>query len=750
MATLLARLGRASYRHRGLVSVAWLAILGAVVTLLLTVGGSFDDEFTIPGSESQEALDQLDQASPGTAGISAQIVFVAPDGSTVADPANAAAIQQVVAAAGRAPQVASVVSPFDSSAISPDGRAALATVQYDVAHEDLAPDSLDALTETTDAAEDAGFEVAVGGNAFGTTGVTIGATEFVGVAVAVAVLALTFGSLLAAGMNLLTALVGIAVGMGGLLLASNVITLSSTAPTLALMIGLAVGIDYTLFILTRHRTQLASGMDPEESAARAVGTAGSAVVFAGLTVVIALSGLAVVGIPFLTVMGVGAAGTVLVAVLVALTLLPALLGFAGKRLAPEPGSRTARRELADAQETTGAGGSLGARWTRLVTRRPLLTVLLVVAGLAVLAVPAPQLRLALPDNSTAAPDSPERQAYDLISENFGPGLNGPLVVLVEGLDPATAQQSVGLVAGAVGGTPTGTPGQFEGGLDDVAFAQPSLLPDGTTAIVTVIPESGPQEEATNALVADLRDLAPELEQRTGADLAVTGQTAVAIDVSDRLGKALLPFALVVVGLALILLLLVFRSILVPVKAAIGFLLSVGASFGAVVAVFQWGWFGDLLGVPATGPVISFLPVILMAVLFGLAMDYEVFLVSRMREEYVQGAAPRDAVVTGARHAARVVVAAALIMFSVFASFVTIDDVIVKAIAFGLTVGILIDAFLVRMTLVPAVLALLGRSAWWLPRRLDRLLPDLDVEGTRLGPVHPATPAREPQPAASVS
>src|SRR4051795_8034680 len=342
MATLLARLGRASYRHRGLVSVAWLAILGAVVTLLLTVGGSFDDEFTIPGSESQEALDQLDQASPGTAGISAQIVFVAPDGSTVADPANAAAIQQVVAAAGRAPQVASVVSPFDSSAISPDGRAALATVQYDVAHEDLAPDSLDALTETTDAAEDAGFEVAVGGNAFGTTGVTIGATEFVGVAVAVAVLALTFGSLLAAGMNLLTALVGIAVGMGGLLLTSNVVTLSSTAPTLALMIGLAVGIDYTLFILSRHRTQLAAGMDTEESAARAVGTAGSAVVFAGLTVIIALSGLAVVGIPFLTVMGVGAAGTVLVAVGVALALLPALLGFSGARRPRPPPPAPAR------------------------------------------------------------------------------------------------------------------------------------------------------------------------------------------------------------------------------------------------------------------------------------------------------------------------------------------------------------------------------------------------------------------------
>jgi RND superfamily putative drug exporter len=747
MATLLARLGRASFRHRGLVSIAWLALLGAVVALLVTVGGSFDDRFTIPGSESQDALDQLDAASPGAAGVGAQIVFVAPEGATVADPAVAGAIEQVLAAAERSPQVETVVSPFVSSAVSPDQRAALATVTFDVPREDLDPSSLDALQATTAAAQDAGLEVAVGGNAFGTTGVTVGATEFIGVAVAVLVLVLTFGSLLAAGMNLLTALVGIGVGMGGLLLVSNLVTLSSSAPTLALMIGLAVGIDYTLFILSRHRTQLATGMDPEESAARATGTAGSAVVFAGLTVVIALSGLAVVGIPFLTVMGVGAAGTVLVAVLVALTLLPALLGFAGGRLAPKPGSRAARRELADAQETTGAGGSMGARWTRLVTRRPLLTVLAVLSGLVVLAIPAPQLQLALPDNSTAAPESPQRQAYDLISENFGPGLNGPLVVLAENLDPATAEQAVQRIAVAIGGMPTETPGQFEGGLDDVAYAMPSVLGNATTAIVTVIPESGPQEEATNALVAELRDLAPELEADTGADLAVTGQTAVAIDVSDRLADALLPFALVVVGLALVLLLLVFRSILVPIKAAVGFLLSVGASFGAVVAVFQWGWLADLFGVPATGPVISFLPVILMAVLFGLAMDYEVFLVSRMREEYVHGAEPREAVVTGARHAARVVVAAALIMFSVFASFVTIEDVIVKAIALGLAVGILVDAFLVRMTLVPAVLALLGRSAWWLPRWLDRILPDLDVEGARLTAGQPVTPTEERHPAA---
>jgi RND superfamily putative drug exporter len=741
MARLLARLGRACFRHRGLVGTAWLALLGAVVALLLTLGSSFDDAFTIPGSESQDALEQLAEVSPGAAGAAAQIVFVAPEGSTLTDPAVAGAIEAVVAEAGRAPQVATVVSPFESSAISPDGRAALATVGYDVARGELEPASLDALQETTAAAEGVGLEVAVGGNAFGTTGVHIGATEFVGVAVAVLVLVLTFGSLLAAGMNLLTAFVGIAVGMGGLLLTSNLVTLSSTAPTLALMIGLAVGIDYTLFILSRHRTQLATGMDPEDSTARAVGTAGSAVVFAGLTVVIALSGLAVVGIPFLTVMGLGAAGTVLVAVLVALTLLPALLGFAGARLVPRSGSRTERRELADAQET---GSSMGTRWGRLVTRRPLLTVLAVLAGLAVLAIPAPQLQLALPDNSTAALGSPERQAYELISEHFGPGLNGPLVVLAEGLDPATAQQDVGAITAAIGGVPTQTPGEFDGGLDGVAYARPTVLGDGTTGLVTVIPVSGPQEEVTNELVAELRAEAPGLEAQTGAQLAVTGQTAVAIDVSDRLADALLPFALVVVGMALVLLVLVFRSVLVPVKAVAGFLLSVAAAFGAVVAVFQWGWLDGVFGVPSTGPVISFLPIMLMAILFGLAMDYEVFLVSRMREEYVHGAGPREAVVTGARHAARVVVAAALIMFSVFASFVAIEDVIVKAIAFGLAVGILVDAFLVRMTLVPAVLALLGRSAWWLPRWLDRVLPDLDVEGARLG-APAGTPEREPVP-----
>jgi RND superfamily putative drug exporter len=361
----------------------------------------------------------------------------------------------------------------------------------------------------------------------------------------------------------------------------------------------------------------------------------------------------------------------------------------------------------------------------------------------VLALPAPQLQLALPDNSTAAPDSTQRQAYDLISEHFGPGLNGPLVVLVGNLAPASAQQILGTIAASIGGVPAGTPGTFTGGMDDVAYAVPSLLSDGRTGLVTVIPESGPQEQATSRLVADLRAARPGLEQQTGTQLAVTGQTAVAIDVSDRLGNALLPFALVVVGLALILLLLVFRSILVPIKAAFGFLLSVAASFGAVVAVFQWGWLGGLLGVPATGPVISFLPVILMAVLFGLAMDYEVFLVSRMREDFVHGAGAQEATISGMGHGARVVTAAALIMTSVFAGFILLDDPVIKSMGFALAIGVAIDAFVVRMTIVPAVISLLGKAAWWLPGWLNRVLPNVDIEGERLREQLSAEPEREP-------
>ncbi|MBX9395334.1 MMPL family transporter [Streptomyces sp. TRM72054] len=738
MATWLYRLGLGAYRRRRLVLAAWLAVLAGAVCALVVVGGKLDNEFTIPGSESQRAQDTMAEDFPAAAGTSAQLVFTAPEGRKVSDPQAAQGIQRTLAAAQDAPQVAAVIPPDRAGTVTPDGRTALAQVNYDVSRSALDDGTLDALEDTTRAAEEAGLEVSVGGQAYGNGVLTPSVLELLGVVVALAVLALTFGSLLAAGMPLLTAFVGIGTGLAALLAVSSGVTVSSTALSLALMLGLAVGIDYALFVLSRHRTQLAQGMDPRESAGRAVGTAGSAVVFAGTTVIIALVGLMVVRIPFLTVMGLSAAATVLIAVLVAVTLLPALFGVAGARLAPRPGSRAARRAevttggTEDAQESRTS--VMGRRWARLVTRRPLLVVLATVAALVTVAVPAAELRLALPDNGSAAHGTSQRETYDTVADAFGPGFNGPLLVLAEADTPGQAGQRQ---AAAVAGRLQQLPGV-------VKVGQPQYAPESGRAVIQVVPEGGPQDESTQDLVAAIRDDAATIEGETGAAVSVTGTTAIGIDVSDRLSASLLPFAAVVVGLCLVLLLLVFRSLVVPVKATVGFLLSVAASFGAVVAVFQWGWLADALDVARTGPVVSFLPIVLMAVLFGLAMDYEVFLVSSMREEWVRTGRARDAVVDGAGHASRVVTAAALIMFFVFASFVTTEDAIVKPIAFSLAFGVLVDAFVVRMTLVPAVLAMVGRGAWWLPRGLDRLLPDLDIEGARLHdgphkePVRPLT------------
>ncbi|MGW3728993.1 MMPL family transporter [Streptomyces sp. NPDC000851] len=743
MATWLYRLGLGAYRRRRLVLAAWLAVLAGAVCALVVVGGKLDNEFTIPGSESQQAQDTMAEDFPAAAGTSAQIVFTAPDGAKVTDPQAAQGIQRTLTAAQDAPQVAAVIPPDKAGTVTPDGRTALAQVNYDVSRSDLDDGALDSLEETTRAAEEAGLEVSVGGQAYGNGVLTPSVLELLGVVVALAVLAITFGSLLAAGMPLLTAFVGVGTGLAGLLAVSSGVTVSSTALSLALMLGLAVGIDYALFVLSRHRTQLAQGMEPRESAGRAVGTAGSAVVFAGTTVVIALVGLIVVRIPFLTVMGLSAAATVLIAVLVAVTLLPALFGLAGARLAPRPGSRAARRAAVAAGEVPAGGTEkateeaaakasvMGQRWARLVTRRPLLVVVGTVAALVTLALPAADLRLALPDNGTAAHGTSQRETYDTVDEAFGPGFNGPLLVLAEADTQGQAGQQQ---AAAVAGRLQELPGV-------VKVGQPQYAPESGRAVIQVVPEGGPQDESTQDLVDAIRGDASVIERETGAAVSVTGTTAIGIDVSDRLSASLLPFAAVVVGLCLILLLLVFRSLVVPVKATVGFLLSVAASFGAVVAVFQWGWLADALGVARTGPVVSFLPIVLMAVLFGLAMDYEVFLVSSMREEWVRTGRARDAVIDGAGHASRVVTAAALIMFFVFASFVTTEDAIVKPIAFSLAFGVLVDAFVVRMTLVPAVLAMVGRGAWWLPRGLDRLLPDLDIEGARLHEPARAEPAR---------
>ncbi|MGW3411454.1 MMPL family transporter [Streptomyces sp. NPDC000888] len=745
MAVLLHRLGHSAYRHRKLVLGIWLFVLAALITCVSVFGGKLDDRFSVPGTESQRALDSLSKTLPEASGASAQIVFTAPEGRLVTEAPYTAAIAEAVAEAERAPQVGEVVDPQASGAVSADRTTAIVQVQYPVQIAEVRTSSVDAIEDAARAAETDGLRTSVGGSVFSSKGVHIGPSEIIGVAVALLVLVVTFGSLLAAGMALLPALIGVALGLAGLLALAPAVSISSTAVTLALMLGLAVGIDYVLFILSRHRQQLARGTDPKESVALAVGTAGSAVVFAGVTVIIALAALTVIGIPFLTTMGLGAAGAVLIAVLAAITLVPAVAGFAGSRLAPKPGSRAGRRAAdaegaADAEEAGDAEGStgratMGTRWTKWVIAKPLLTVLAVAGILVTLTLPAMDLRLALPDNGSAPHASTERQAYDTISDKFGPGFNGPLLVLVETNNGTAATSSQ---AGAQVAQKLGT-------LKNVkAVLPPQLTSDPAQSVITVLPASGPDSVRTDQLVRDIREAAPGIHGTTGATVAVTGTTAVNIDVSNRLSDSLLPFVAIVVGLSLLLLMIVFRSLVIPVKAAVGFLLSVGASLGLVVAVFQWGWLADVLDVPHSGPVVSFLPIILIGVLFGLAMDYEVFLVSGMREEWAHTGRARQSVVDGARHSVRVVTAAALIMFTVFAGFFPLDDALIKPIAFALAVGVAIDAFAVRMTLVPAVLALAGRGAWWLPAWLDRILPDLDVEGSSLQKAGPAG-SEEPEP-----
>ncbi|EHR49776.1 putative RND superfamily drug exporter [Saccharomonospora marina XMU15] len=707
MATFLSRVGRFSFQRRWLVTGIWVVLLAAFGVGALTLSGQTTNSVAIPGTESQRAIEQLKQKFPeaGVGGATARVVMAAPQGEKL-DPATVA---EVVDGLRAAPKVAGVTDPFQARMVSPDGRIALAQVTYQVKNFELTESDREALRSAADPGRAEGLAVEFGGDAMQPMPQTQ-PTEGIGVAVAAVVLIVTFGSLLAAGLPLLTALIGIGIGMAGITAASGFLELNSNTPVLALMIGLAVGIDYALFILSRYRHELRQGREPADAAALAVGTAGSAVVFAGLTVIIALAGLTIVGIPVLGEMGLAASVTVAVAVLIALTLLPAVLGFVRTKVL---GGR-----IPGLRGGNGNGPTLGERWAALVARRRGIVLVLSVAGLAVLAVPATDMRLGLPNDSTAPPDSTQHRAYNLISEGFGPGSNGPLVVMVEAqTDPRAAVSAAARRISA---------------LDDVAAVTPPRFnAAGDTALLNVVPKSGPSSAETEQLVTDIRAEGQALHDRTGATVSVTGYTALNIDVSRKMADALLPYLSLIVGLAFILLMLVFRSVVVPLKAAVGFLGSVAATFGAVVAVFQWGWLGDLLGVESTGPVMSMLPILLIGVLFGLAMDYQVFLVTRMREEHVHGATPDQAMVIGFKHGSRVVVAAALIMISVFAGFVLAEETLIQSVGFALAFGVAMDAFVVRMTIVPAVMSLLGKRAWWLPRWLDRVLPRVDVEGERL-------------------
>ncbi|RST13407.1 MMPL family transporter [Streptomyces sp. WAC05374] len=704
MATFLYRLGRSAFRRRHAVALIWIALLALAGFGAASAPAATSSSFSMPGTEAQKAFDLLEERFPaaGADGATARVVFKAPDGQKMTDPAHRATVGKAVGELrSGSDQVVNVTDPYTVQAVSRDGSTAYIQVSYKVSGMELTDATREALKETGQEARAGGLTVEIGGDALQTVPET-GAGEIIGVIVAGIVLVITFGSLVAAGLPLLTAIIGVGIGVSTITALASALDLGSTTSTLAMMIGLAVGIDYALFIVSRYRAELAEGREREEAAGRAVGTAGSAVVFAGLTVVIALVGLAVVNIPMLSKMGFAAAGTVLIAVLIALTLIPALLGYAGGRVVGRKARKNPEPAAADAKP------NMGTRWARFVLRRPVAVLLVGVIGLGAVAVPAASLEMGLPDDGAQPTSTTQRRAYDLLSDGFGPGSNGPLMVVVDG-DKAAADRTVTEIKG----------------LDGVAAVTPATPNKaGDTSIITVVPKDRPSSVETENLVHSIRDT-------TGDDVLVTGATAMNIDFSQKMNDALLPYLALVVGLAFLLLMVVFRSVLVPLKAALGFLLSVVAALGAVVAVFQWGWLGSLFGVEQTGPIMSMMPIFMVGVVFGLAMDYEVFLVTRMREAYVHGERPGEAIVTGFRHGARVVTAAAVIMIAVFAGFIGSSEQMVKMIGFGLAVAVVFDAFVVRMAIVPAVLALLGRKAWWLPRWLDRALPNVDVEGEGL-------------------
>ncbi|MER7726452.1 MMPL family transporter [Streptomyces sp. NPDC096323] len=717
MATFLYKLGRLAFRRRRYVALIWVALLALAGFGAATASTPTSSSFSIPGTEAQKAFDLLEQRFPAASadGATARIVFKAPEGEKMTDPANKADVRKITGELkSGSDQIASVVDPYTGDAVSKNGSTAYVSVTYKVNSMELTDATREALEDAGESAQKTGMTVEIGGDALQVMPET-GSTEIIGIALAAVVLVITFGSLIAAGLPLLTALIGVGIGVSSITALANVLDLGSTTSTLAMMIGLAVGIDYALFIVSRYRAELAEGREREEAVGRAVGTAGSAVVFAGLTVVIALVGLAVVNIPMLSKMGFAAAGTVAIAVLIALTLVPAMLGFVGKRVL----GRKARK-AAQAENKPETKPNMGTRWARFVLRKPVWVLLVGVIGLGTIAVPAASLEMGLPDDGSQPTSTTQRRAYDLLSDGFGPGFNGPLMVVVD-----TANSSDGKAAAK---QVTDEISELKG---VVAVSPATFNKAGDAAMITVVPKDRPSSVETENVVHAIRDAGTGIKSDTGAEVLVTGATAMNIDFSEKMNDALLPYLALVVGLAFLLLMVVFRSVLVPLKAALGFLLSVVAALGAVVAVFQWGWLGSLFGVEQTGPIMSMMPIFMVGVVFGLAMDYEVFLVTRMREAHVHGESPGQAVVTGFKHGARVVTAAAVIMIAVFSGFIGSSESMIKMIGFSLAIAVFFDAFVVRMAIVPAVLALLGKRAWWLPRWLDRALPNVDVEGENL-------------------
>ncbi len=696
MSDALFRIGRFAARRPWAVVGAWLAASLLVVGASAAFGAELQDSFEVPGLDSQHAVDLLAAAESDAAGLTAAIV-VSPDSGTFREPAAGAALAEVSARAAALPHVLGV-----GETRSPNDRLALLRLQYPVL-EDLGPADLGNLKALAAAAgAELPLQVELSGDLFfAFEEAETGAGEMIGLAVAAVVLLVAFGSVLAMGLPIGVALFGIALGAAAMPLLTHLIDIPSFAPQMGTMIGLGVGIDYALFLVTRHREHLAAGMNVPQAAGRAVATAGKAVVFAGGTVVIAILGLAFAGIPFMTAAGIATAVIVLLMVIASVTLLPALLGLAGERL------RRGRLAAAGVSRRW-------RRWGEHVSRHAGGYAVGVTVVLLALTAPVLALRLGFPDDGTLPDTRTERRAYDLVAEGFGPGANGPLVIAVD------ISRDAGVVEPLVAAI-TADPG--------IAAVGPAQVDEAAgVAALVAYPTTAPQDDATVATIARLRgSVFPAVLDGSPARAHIGGSTASFADMGDRVAGRLPLFIGAVVVLSFLLLALLFRSVLVPLKAALLNLLSIGAAYGVLVAVFQWGWGKDLIGLEATVPIVSFIPLFMFAVLFGLSMDYEVFLLSRIREEYLDTGDNGAAVISGIASTARVITSAALIMISVFLGFVLGDDPTIKMVGLGLATAIFVDATVVRLVLVPATMQLLGDANWWLPRWLDRRLPRIELE-----------------------
>ncbi|WP_406356593.1 MMPL family transporter [Streptomyces sp. NBC_01635] len=708
-------LARWCVRRRLITVLLWLLALGGVAAGAFATGNAYSNDYEVPGTESGYATELLREGFPALSGDSDTVVWHTPSGSVLDSDVE----QSMTRALDRIqdlPGIAAVSGPYGddgTGGISADGRTAYATVVFDDLAKDIDKGEAAAVLEAAEAAETDGLQVELGGSAAALTGAPEGhLAEIVGVAVAAVVLFLAFGSLAASLLPIATALVGVGTAYASIVLLGHVMTVADFAPMLGMLIGLGVGIDYALFIVTRHRRGLKRGLSVAEAATGAVATTGRAVVFAGATVCIALLGMLILRLNFLNGVAVAASLTVVLTVAASITLLPALLSLIGMRAL----SRRERRRLAEAGPQPELPTGFAARWAAFVERRPKLLGVLALAVMAVLALPTSSLHLGTSDQGNDPKTSTTRQAYDLLADGFGPGVNGPLTLVTE-VDGAADRLALDRLGPVLGGT------------EGVASVGPVVhSADGRTAYLSVVPESSPQSKRTSDLVDRLReDVLPRAETGTALDVRVGGVTAGYDDFADVIIGKLPLFVGVVIGLGCLLLLLAFRSVAIPIKAAAMNVAAVAAAFGVVVAIFQWGWGSELLGLGSAGPIEPFLPVIMVSVLFGLSMDYQVFLVSRMYEEWLETGDNRRAVRVGLAETGRVINSAAVIMISVFLAFVLTGDRVIAMFGIALAAAVAVDAFVLRTLLVPALMHLLGGANWWLPRRLDRILPRISIE-----------------------